>query len=66
MFGSIGTAEFTLIMLIFLLPPILVLISRRTSGSKKFGWFFISLFLSWLGYGLFLVFTDKNEINRSV
>jgi len=47
---------------ILLLPPILVLISPRVGGSKKIGWFLIALFLSWLGYGLFLVLaSEKNQ-----
>ena len=60
MFGSIGGPEL-IIMLICLLPPILVLISRRTSGGTKFAWFLVSLLLSWLGYILFLLFTGKKK-----
>jgi len=58
MLGSIGAPEL-IIILIVLLPPILVLFSRHTSGGTKLAWFLVSLFLSWLGYILFLVFTKK-------
>ena len=56
-----GPTELFIIMLIMVLPPILILISPRTCGSKKFGWFLITLFLSWLGYGFFLALTNKQE-----
>jgi len=69
MIGSIGIPELVIIILvlsIFLVPAVLVLNSRRTSGSKKLGWFLITIFLSWLGYGFFLVFTNKNKITSCV
>ncbi len=58
MLESIGASEL-MIILIVLLPPILVLFSRRTSRGNKLAWFLVSVFLSWLGYILFLVFTKK-------
>lgn len=59
MFGSFGFYELIFIFMISIPPIILVLVSNRIKGSKKFGWFLVCLFLSWLGYGLFLVLTDK-------
>ena len=59
MFG-IGSAELFVVLIIFL-PVILVAYSKRIQGNKKLGWIIISFFLSWAGYGLFLVFTKKQE-----
>lgn len=44
---------------LFFLPPILVLASNRTIGGAKFGWFLLTVCLSWIGYLAFILITDK-------
>ena len=39
------------------IPPILVLISKRSQGWAKFAWFMLASVFSWLGYIAFLIFT---------
>ncbi|HPG39382.1 MAG TPA: hypothetical protein PLP19_01050 [bacterium] len=55
----LGALEIMIILLVIFFPPILVLVSKRANGSKKYGWLLITLFLSWLGYLLFLLITNK-------
>ena len=64
MFGTLGTAELVIILVIAYLPLILIAISPRTEGMKKLWWILLSLILSWIAYILFLVFTDKVETKR--
>ena len=66
MFGPIGITEIFLIFLIYGVPIILIAVSPRTRGSKKFGWILLSLFLSWLAYALFLIFTSKSGTKASI
>lgn len=44
--------------LILFLPPIHVLISSRSYGGAKFGWFLATIIFSWLGYIVFLILTQ--------
>jgi len=46
-----------IILIVALFPILHVLISDRSSGGAKFGWFLATLFLSWIGYIAFLVLT---------
>ena len=65
MTGPIGITETLLVFLIYFVPIILVAASPRTRGSKKFGWVLLAVFLSWIAYALFLIFTDKIETKAS-
>lgn len=47
--------------LFYLLPFIWVLLSRRSQGGAKFGWFLVVFFFSWLGLAAFLIFTQANS-----
>ena len=54
-----------LIILIYLIPIIWVLTSGRSHGGAKFGWFLVILFFSWLGFAVFLIFTQAPKVPRS-
>ena len=44
---------------LFYLTPILwVLLSSRSRGGAKFGWFILVLLFSWLGFAVFLIVTQ--------
>ena len=49
---------------IYLTPVIWVLLSSRSRGGAKFGWFMVILFFSWLGLAVFLIVTQAQR-NRS-
>jgi 4-amino-4-deoxy-L-arabinose transferase-like glycosyltransferase len=66
MFGPIGTAEMLLIFIVFFLPIILIALSPRTKGTKKFYWILLSIILSWIAYVLFLILTDKAENKKQI
>lgn len=53
-----------IIAFIYLTPIIWVLLSRRSHGGAKFGWFMVILFFSWLGLAVFLIVTQAQR-NRS-
>jgi hypothetical protein len=65
MFGPIGTSEMILIFVVFFLPIILIAISPRAEGKKKFLWILMSLILSWIAYALFMISTNKIEIKKT-
>ena len=44
-----------MVLVIFVLPPVLVLGSSRARGYDKFCWSLVSFFLSWLGFMFFLI-----------
>lgn len=46
------------IIFVILLPPIHVLVSSRSHGGAKFGWFAAVLLFSWLAYIAFLIATQ--------
>lgn len=55
-----GVSIWQLIFLLLLLFPLIhVLVSGRSHGGAKFGWFIAVLFFSWLAYIVFLIFTQK-------
>ena len=41
----------------YVLPLLWVLVSNRTQGGTKFGWFIVVLLFSWLGLAVFLIIT---------
>jgi hypothetical protein len=43
----------------YILPLLFVLFSSRSHGGATFGWFIITLLFSWLGFAIFLIFTQK-------
>jgi len=45
--------------LLFLVPPALVLASRKVSVRAMPLWFLVSFGLSWLGYVLFLIHANR-------
>lgn len=62
--GLVGIIWMLLVTLALSVPPILVLISKRSRGGAKFGWFVVTSLFSWLGYVAFLIFTKP--ASRSV
>lgn len=44
---------------LFVVPVLFVFFSNRAVGSGKVGWMIITLCLSWLGFGAYLVCTQK-------
>ena len=55
--GTVGIVWMLLVTLALSVPPILVLISKRSRGGAKFFWFIVTSLFSWLGYVVFLIFT---------
>lgn len=51
--------------LLFVVPPILVLASKRSHGGAKFGWFILAVCFSWLAFAGFLIMTQNNKDNIS-
>ncbi len=51
--------------LIYLTPIIWVLVSGRSHGGAKFGWFLVIIFFSWLGFAAFLIITQASKDRRS-
>ena len=43
---------------IYLFPMLHVLLSRRSHGGAKFGWFLLVVFFSWLAYIAYLIITQ--------
>ncbi len=50
-----------IILLLILLPSVYVLVSGRSHGGAKFGWFIVALLLSWIGLAVFLIVTQKEK-----
>ncbi|HVT31917.1 MAG TPA: hypothetical protein VHE32_04690 [Rhodanobacteraceae bacterium] len=46
---------------IFLLPPALVLLSPKARGFEKLGWALAALFLSWLGFAVFMAVQSRRR-----
>jgi uncharacterized membrane protein len=46
-----------LLLVIHLTPIIWVLVSGRSHGGAKFGWFLLTFFFSWLALAVFLIVT---------
>jgi len=53
-----------IVFVIYLVPIIWVLISSRSQGGAKFGWFIVVLFFSWLGLAAFLIITQAHKRER--
>lgn len=49
-FGVIGVC--------WVFPLLFVLVSGRSQGGAKFGWFLMYLFFSWVGFAVFLIVTQ--------
>lgn len=60
-FSSLLGFVFVFALVFALIPVLLVLASKRVQGGEKIGWALIVLFTSYLGYGFFLVGTQKNR-----
>ncbi|MGQ8364914.1 hypothetical protein [Glaciecola sp. 1036] len=60
-----GVSYFIVFLLLFfvmnVLPWVLALISRKTSGNNKVIWFLMSFFLSWLGFIVYYFIVVKPE-----
>ena len=52
------------VLFIYLTPVLWVLLSSRSRGGAKLGWFLVVLFFSWLGLAVFLIVTQAQR-NRS-
>lgn len=50
---------------IYLTPVLWVLLSGRSRGGAKFGWFLVALFFSWLGLAVFLIATQATSSRNS-
>ena len=50
-----------ILFIIYLLPIIWVLVSDRSHGGAKFGWFLVMIFFSWLGLAAFLIITQASK-----
>ena len=50
-----------LILVLFLIPVVHVLVSSRSHGGAKFGWFLATVFFSWLAYIVFLIVTQGRK-----
>jgi len=53
-----------ILVVFFLVPIIWVLVSGRSRGGAKFGWFIVVLFFSWLGLAAFLILTQAPKFDR--
>ena len=53
-----------IIFIVYLVPMIWVLVSGRSHGGAKFGWFILVLFFSWLGLAVFLIFTQVTKLDK--
>ena len=57
---SVGSA--LLLLFIWLYPLFLVNRSAKTTGFIKIFWLFLTLLMSWVGYGMYLVtFLEKSD-----
>ena len=50
-----------IILFIYLTPVIWVLLSGRSRGGSKFGWFIVTVLFSWLGLAVFLIVTQATS-----
>lgn len=48
----------------YVLPVLWVLLSGRSHGGAKFGWFLVTVFFSWVGLAAFLIFTQSASDRR--
>ena len=46
------------------LPVLWVIVSGRSHGGAKFGWFIVALLFSWLGLAVFLIATQSKKDQR--
>jgi hypothetical protein len=53
-----------LVFIVCLLPIIWVLVSGRSHGGAKFGWFLVTVFFSWIGLAAFLITTQDSKDRR--
>ena len=54
-----------LILLVYGTPIIWVLVSDRSHGGAKFGWFLVTVAFSWLGLAAFLIITQASKDRSS-
>tara|TARA_R110000764_G_C10809059_1_gene360022 strand:+ start:271 stop:495 length:225 start_codon:yes stop_codon:yes gene_type:complete len=60
--GMGGVSIWQLLIIIMLLIPIIhILVSNRSHGGAKFGWFLAVFIFSWLGYIVFLIVTQSTK-----
>jgi hypothetical protein len=57
---------FAIYFVIFGVPVLWVLQSRRSHGGAKFGWLIITLFFSWIGLAVFLIATQARKNQSGV
>jgi len=59
-----GPMQILLLIIIFVLtvlPVLLVIKSRRSSGGEKWVWIVVTVIFSWIGFLAFILFTKKAE-----
>lgn len=54
----LGLSILLIAFIIYFGPSIWVLVSGRSHGGAKFGWFLVTVFFSWLGLAIFLIVTQ--------
>jgi len=54
-----------LLVLVYVWPMIHVLISPRSVGGARFGWFVLMFLFSWLAYPFYLITTQKNLLKKN-
>ena len=54
-----------LALLVLSLPPLFVLLSRRTRGRRKLWWVLLTSLFSWLAYVPYLLMTRKADDSRT-
>jgi hypothetical protein len=47
--------------IIWIFPTVFVLLSGRSRGAAKFGWFLLSIFFGWVAFAVFLIVTQRRR-----
>jgi hypothetical protein len=66
-FGGISIWQIIILIFMFVigvLPWIMALLSKHVSGGKKFIWFLLSFFFSWLGYAIYYFLVVRELKNQ--
>ena len=54
----------SMLLMTVVVPVLWVLLSSRSHGGAKFGWFIVVLIFSWLGLAVFLIITQAPKRER--
>ena len=61
-----GFLALGIVAFVYLTPLLWVLLSSRSRGAAKFGWFLVVVFFSWLGLAVFLIVSRSSGIGRTL